>query len=1005
MMYKVTTALLVGLMLQACSGNSSSTRTVSAPEGESSLSGRVGTATEGARVSATPIDFEGGPTRTTNDSGDIIFDGAAGQSQVNGDYELNVADDDIGASLIFIATDDNGEVRFRCEDPAGCGSSEFLALVPYEEGLDIRAGVGEVAADMTVNINWITDVASSLAKTVYIDAVQNGISEDDRADIDSAVLADLDTAKTGVYNEYTMELANLHIGQMFGISDIIYVSPIGPSQMTQVTSVNGETLKASLYYGALVSGLNSMAIESGYMEELGNITEEIIEGNGQLLEKSLDSTALTLEKILSQSAGVLRRNIDHYDSLGARVPGEAREALSELETRISLLRVGVETSVQVDVPAELASWGSNIDKAKEFIVDLTEAVKNFWGADPNKSSFITSTHANRLDTYYQAHEELYNDLIVKSFFGDETQDGVIDRMMMGVSALIDCRFGSGACPRSGSLSIASGDGDEDGHSDNVVLIDSSLQLTMRPVGEEGDSGFTQFAFFIDGDMNSLTQNGVTYVWEEDVISDGSFSSVPYIALFYDEEYTSPPPLNNAANSGLTDPAPVDPSDIAVIWPLVSFDTYLSGAGSDGGDHTLRVLLEANLIGVADPLVEGSPTHYNPFTLAFWIRSVNESEQNQSSMISQIRTTNPNSYYADSRWPSAEEFFKGRDDAPVTIPNMVRSLYRSEESLSSGEVVDIFDKEVIGESYISRVRLYPYDSLTNTTLSQACSVSLDRQDVIACSDPLTLAGEVDLDAIIASNFESGVLTDYTIPANGTYTIDLTSTDMVDGSGNFVGMTPGFEYGRPAGADCTPSAADSICGFEGVFVESIELGIERMSISLNSYMDDGDGGQLPTLAEFSLIRQNKDTFALSLAYSFGQDEDYDVISDAIGVGVGSEAQAFILEYEVLEEEFTDDIGETSTLEVERGGWVVYRSGVSLGGQDQAVIAQIATRTEYTQGTEEEACGVNDRDKLSSAEGCEAVAYLTVRGALVGTIREERENVFVARFVDGTWMIIGD
>ena len=43
--------------------------------------------------------------------------------------------------------------------------------------------------------------------------------------------------------------------------------------------------------------------------------------------------------------------------------------------------------------------------------------------------------------------------------------------------------------------------------------------------------------------------------------------------------------------------------------------------------------------------------------------------------------------------------------------------------------------------------------------------------------------------------------------------------------------------------------------------------------------------------------------------------------------------------------------------------------------------------------------------SNDGCEAVAYLTVRGALVGTIREERENVFVARFVDGTWMIIGD
>ena len=115
--------------------------------------------------------------------------------------------------------------------------------------------------------------------------------------------------------------------------------------------------------------------------------------------------------------------------------------------------------------------------------------------------------------------------------------------------------------------------------------------------------------------------------------------------------------------------------------------------------------------------------------------------------------------------------------------------------------------------------------------------------------------------------------------------------------------------------------------------------------------------------------------------------------------------MLEYAVTEEELANEDDELSTIEVERGSWTIYRTGVVLGGDEQAVLSQIVTRTEYEQGSEEEGCGVNDRDQLSSAEGCEAVAYLTVRGALVGTIREERENVFVARFVDGTWMIIGD
>ena len=260
MVHKLTSVILIGLLLQACSGNSSSTRTVSNEEEEVGVSGRVGAAIWGSRISATPINNEGGPVRIINDSGNAVFDGAAAQSEQSGNYEITIDKEVVGDSLVFIATNDNGVVGYRCEEPSGCGTLTYNTYVNIPGDLDIRAGVGEVAADMVINVNWVTDVASSMARTVYIDAVTNGLSADDRQDISQAVLDDVDTAKTGVYNEYTIELANLHVSELFGISDIIFVTPVGPSQMTTST-LSGGPLVEGLYFGSIVAALPHIAVE------------------------------------------------------------------------------------------------------------------------------------------------------------------------------------------------------------------------------------------------------------------------------------------------------------------------------------------------------------------------------------------------------------------------------------------------------------------------------------------------------------------------------------------------------------------------------------------------------------------------------------------------------------------------------------------------------------------------------------------------------------------------
>ena len=1019
MVHKLTSVILIGLLLQACSGNSSSTRTIGVEEESFGISGRVGTATWGSRISATPINIEGGPSLIENDSGNLVYDGAASQSSQTGTYELTSEAEDLSGTFIFIANADNGDVFYRCERVQGCDSLAYGKYVPLPDDLDVRAGVGELLDGMTVNVNWITDIASSMARTVYIDAVTNELSADDRADINQAVLDDIETAKTGVYNQYTMELANLHVSELFGINDVISSPVVAPSQITQIETVSGDALVEGVYYGALIAALPFLAESDNtdFVTKLGEITDVVINHRGQLLEKSESANVVTKFTIFSAASTILRDNINYFNGIGARVPAGAVTALERLDGVVASMRNDVKTSVDIDVPSKLASWRTAIEDSKFFITDLTAAVKNFWGYDDSKPSFVDPVHGRRVDSYYLAHETALN-TVADLAFGPT---GVLNEILEGAEILARCEFGNGDCSAPLGFAIETDPEDSAGLPSDRVLIDGSLRLVMRPIEtSDADAGlYNVFDFEIESADNPEDEveaipseiknalalgNGKKIYWYTEAISDGSITTRPYVRVFYEDSYASPPVGSFLDDS---DPSHVAPTQIAIVWPLVRFEGNIDGAqAGDNGEHEFNALIEANLVGVKDPLDDASQTRYNPVTFVVRARSTLEpDEENRTELNVQLRTTNSSSYYPTSKWPATHEFFLGRPDAPTEITDLVESLYRDQTVLPDGRVIEYFDEELRGSDFISRIKLYPYDSTTNTTRSESCNVSWvdvdmdgdDERVEQSCDTVIELAGEVTLDELLERNYENNVLSRYSVPGNGVYEIDLSTSAIVSGT-EYQGLTEGVEYGP----------------FNGTFFDDIELGIDRLTAVAESYLKDPEQNALiPVIFELALERQVEDEFALSASYGFGSEETYENISNQLGVVAGGDAQGFYVELSVSEEQISDGEGGLKTIEVERGYWLISRSNVSMGGTDQSVLAQIATRTEYTQGNDETACGFNDRDKLSAAaptdatsnDGCEAVAYLTVRGALVGTIREERENVFVARFIDGTWMIIGD
>ena len=78
--------------------------------------------------------------------------------------------------------------------------------------------------------------------------------------------------------------------------------------------------------------------------------------------------------------------------------------------------------------------------------------------------------------------------------------------------------------------------------------------------------------------------------------------------------------------------------------------------------------------------------------------------------------------------------------------------------------------------------------------------------------------------------------------------------------------------------------------------------------------------------------------------------------------------------------------------------------FGGNESIGLAS-TSRVEYELGNDAPSCGAYNRDENVSTGDCEAVAYLTYRGTLMATIREEREGVYIVRFVDGTWTMLGE
>src|SRR5690606_24632511 len=147
-----------------------------------------------------------------------------------------------------------------------------------------------------------------------------------------------------------------------------------------------------------------------------------------------------------------------------------------------------------------------------------------------------------------------------------------------------------------------------------------------------------------------------------------------------------------------------------------------------------------------------------------------------------------------------------------------------------------------------------------------------------------------------------------------------------------------------------------------------------------------------------RPTVDNWEVAIAAGY----DYDYLVDVLPTG--TRAQSLYLSYLVRDLAGQGDKRFFTAL----GSLIVFRGGVKLftdDGKGESVGVPLASRVDYDPGEETAPCGNAIRDQLVAVAGsCDAVGYLTYRSALVAVIREERPGVYVARFSNGRFIVLG-
>lgn len=953
---------LLGLIVTGCSGskNTNSRKPVTVNK----VNGYVGASNiAGAKIYAVPVDVQGQPTVAEDDGS--AYAGSMTTSDAKAYYVVGLDELQSQKPLIFIANalSDNMTTQ-RCELTDNCNhnNAAYGAGYPLGNEFKLNAVVSSVGDNSRVNINWITHLASDIAYTTYID--EDGINREKP-----------NKAVDGMFTPFTIERGNIWLTKQFDIADIISIRPIAPSALSETQDLETNLRQQGIRYGALLAAGQKLANDAGQTDALwlSTVVNQQRGLHGQLYLNN-GPTDFSLCTLYEAAEYVLGSNITRTPALASGIKADANSALSELTLKKAAacaLPIGTPTNISVNID-EIKGWVDSFKQAKEFVNDLNARILNMRCDDTASEGFFDCDYVARTKTYYKGLEDLYKankpELI-----------GALHAMRTDVENFITC-LNNGSCT-------------------NNTYVENGLIYTMVPLAETATNDGRYFAFDFRISGVRTIASGITLTFEDPIIDPkkaretNEYNMLRVVYQGDQPPYSVPAVLAFDGGDGMTPATGVEPLGFDFNFPNV-------GLRSNSPEQDFKLNFNVKLIGVKPFLDTDKAMHYNltEVGLSLNVQGVKLGDIIEESKTVELKDTakllfkskfsNAADFYASSLWPDKDDYFTTVSGTAslATVPNLFKySIQQGKEVLVSssspneqGQVAEVkayadyFELEVLGVG-TNRYEKYQQGDkfvLRNCSIDETATTDDEKEKRKVCTSAEEIAAGFDLiNDLIYS--DKKYLENFAIPGYGSYKPNI---------------QPGIQWG-------------DVGFWEGTLVAEFAQGIAAAELRIIQEFVDVNNG-VAKRAPYAILKINgskKTDTSWEVAVSMGY--KYDYLVDVLPMG--KNAQSFYFSYFVNDYLAAD--GTTKKIN-ELGSLSIIREGTKLFGlqNGETVNATLASRVDYAVNPSSvNGCGYTN--SASKADNCNAIAYLTVRGKLVGTLRKEK-SVYVMRYSDGTYSILG-
>jgi len=899
----------------------------------------------------------------------------------------------------------------------------------------------EVAAEgQFININAVTDMAGAYGFSTYVN---------DGTGACTAEECDANQQAPGYFSKYGIMKANTQVSNLIGIADIISVEPANIASLDTISATFSSNLQSSIRYGALIAALQQIQLtyDNGLADRSVRrfrrvLNSQFSHNRGQLYQKDAPlyfdddkqenvEYVLTKELWFATAKDILIATKAHFVDLNKVLPVEVGSVISAFQIELLSLEAGELTQAVPLISESIAdSYNNEIDFTKAMLKHLVSAADEF--SNPE----------------YRAKAKAYQQQLLE--IGDE----VSPAFNVITSSLLDIYGYYLSCTHT------SCDSQNLWHGFNTDFDAEDKTLTLTFSAEEGDQLVIsqRVVDLITDDANDtpteslaidVVFSGVLKNDKLTIITDFSEEKLGDASLrvSYNEIVTQVMPDAALADSNPSMPAVGQIYPVAYEFSFTSLEMKYQPA--DGAKElTVQGAYSWLLRGVKDVRDENAPTKYNlnNLTLVMNVSGPELGQLNEEALTDNVVMSlvasgfNTSNYYPDSTFPEWDNYFvpaeghrfgasSGIDILETSIIDYTFPQINADGSSVTGAIVDgivVAGKDtqvkVLRFNYLhsgsAAFVVYPA-STEGKYLGLLCSITPQNEPYFELGQISNIGAPNSSGADPASVFDCISQSFYEGDAtvnnfiNQLWDLDSQVKDFIRAI-NVIGEGVYFADLIASGETRLPVFTAAETRFTGTMQAPAMLGIDNIRLQIRPQLvNSNNAANLAEVAvDLNLVRPTASSINLGLFIAYNPEQILNTDDGLPVVAAGDDVESYYVAFKTLAN--GDEIGEfifnwygAQLIDGGDGSKYLQDYDSSNPAPKEDFLFNLGTDVAYGE-TDANAgytrCGFvfsgddSDRD-------CKAIAYLTFRGLVTGTIREEREGVYVARFLDGTWMVLGN